>query len=153
MKTEDIKHLFSEFELAASDIEGVECWSARELQLLLGYSKWENFEKVIQKAKDACANADENIPDHFPDVRKTIPMPKGAEKEIQDILLTRYACYLIAQNGDSRKIEIAFAQNYFAVQTRRAEVIEHKNSPPIVPRQIKIPVNKLLTGTSSSGEH
>ncbi len=126
MKTEDIKHLFSEFELAASDIEGVECWSARELQLLLGYSKWENFEKVIQKAKDACVNAGENIPDHFPDVRKTIPMPKGAEKEIQDILLTRYACYLIAQNGDSRKIEIAFAQNYFAVQTRRAEVIEQR---------------------------
>ena len=126
MKTEDIKHLFAEFELAASDIEGVECWSARELQVLLGYSKWENFEKVIQKAKDACVNAGENIPDHFPDVRKTIPMPKGAEKEIQDILLTRYACYLIAQNGDSRKIEIAFAQNYFAVQTRRAEVIEQR---------------------------
>ena len=126
MKTEDIKHLFSEFELAASDIEGVECWSARELQLLLGYSKWENFEKVIQKAKDACVNAGENIPDHFPEIRKTIPMPKGAEKEIQDILLTRYACYLIAQNGDSRKIEIAFAQNYFAVQTRRAEVIEQR---------------------------
>ncbi len=126
MKTEDIKHLFSEFELAASDIEGVECWSARELQVLLGYSKWENFEKVIQKAKDACVNAGENIPDHFPEIRKTIPMPKGAEKEIQDILLTRYACYLIAQNGDSRKIEIAFAQNYFAVQTRRAEVIEQR---------------------------
>ncbi len=126
MKTEDIKHLFSEFEDAASELEGVECWSARELQALLGYSKWENFEKVIQKAKEACANAGENIPDHFPDVRKTIPMPKGAEKEIQDILLTRYACYLIAQNGDSRKIEIAFAQNYFAVQTRRAEVIEQR---------------------------
>ena len=126
MKTEDIKHLFAEFELAASDIEGVECWSARELQVLLGYSKWENFEKVIQKAKDACVNAGENIPDHFPEIRKTIPMPKGAEKEIQDILLTRYACYLIAQNGDSRKIEIAFAQNYFAVQTRRAEVIEQR---------------------------
>jgi DNA-damage-inducible protein D len=120
MKTEDIKHLFSEFEDAASEIEGLECWSARELQALLGYSKWENFEKVIQKAKDAWTNAGEDIPDHFPDVRKTIPMPKGAEKEIQDILLTRYACYLIAQNGDSRKVEIAFAQNYFAVQTRRA---------------------------------
>jgi DNA-damage-inducible protein D len=126
MKTEDIKNLFSEFEDAASEIEGVECWSARELQALLGYSKWENFEKVIQKAKEACANAGENIPDHFPDVRKTIPMPKGAEKEIQDILLTRYACYLIAQNGDSRKAEIAFAQNYFAVQTRKAEVIEQR---------------------------
>ncbi|MCL4483095.1 MAG: DNA damage-inducible protein D [Bacteroidetes bacterium] len=126
MKTEDIKHLFTEFEDAASEIDGVECWSARELQTLLGYSKWENFEKVIQKAKDACVNAGENFPDHFPDIRKTIPMPKGAEKEIQDILLTRYACYLIAQNGDSRKVEIAFAQNYFAVQTRRAEVIEQR---------------------------
>lgn len=126
MKTEDIKLLFTEFEMAASEIEGVECWSARELQTLLGYSKWENFEKVIQKAKDACMNAGEQLGDHFPDVRKTIPMPKGAAKDIQDILLTRYACYLIAQNGDSRKVEIAFAQNYFAVQTRRAEVIEQR---------------------------
>lgn len=126
MKTEEIKQLFTLFEEAASSLEGVECWSARELQELLGYSKWENFEKVIQKAKDACRNADEEIIYHFPDVRKTIPMPKGAEKEIDDILLTRYACYLIAQNGDSRKEEIAFAQNYFAVQTRRAELVEQR---------------------------
>ena len=77
------------------------CWSARELQTLLGYNKWENFEKVIEKAKAACTNADEEVVDHFPDVRKTIPMPKGAEKDIGDVLLTRYACYLIAQNGDS----------------------------------------------------
>jgi DNA-damage-inducible protein D len=104
----------------------VECWSARELQLLLGYSKWENFEKVIDKAKEACKNAGEEMSYHFPDVRKTIPMPKGAEKKISDILLTRYACYLIAQNGDSRKGEIAFAQNYFAVQTRRAELVEKR---------------------------
>lgn len=124
MKTEEIKQLFSQFETAASEIEGIECWSARELQLLLGYSKWENFEKVIQKAKDACKNAGEDIINHFPDIRKTIPMPKTAEKEIVDIALTRYACYLIAQNGDSRKEEIAFAQNYFAVQTRRAEQVE-----------------------------
>lgn len=132
MKTEDILQLFKDFELAASEIEGIECWSAREIQSLLGYSKWENFEKVIQKAKDACNNAGENVPNHFPDIRKTIPMPKGAEKEIVDIALTRYACYLIAQNGDSRKAEIAFAQNYFAVQTRRAEVIElqPENLPP-----------------------
>ena len=126
MKTEEIKDLFLKFETAASLLEGVECWSARELQILLGYSKWENFEKVIQKAKDACVNAGEKANYHFPDIRKTIPMPKGAEKEIDDILLTRYACYLVAQNGDSRKIEIAFAQNYFAVQTRRAEVIEQR---------------------------
>jgi DNA-damage-inducible protein D len=126
MKSEEIKNLFSQFEAAASELEGVECWSARELQDLLGYSKWENFEKVIQKAKDACKNAGEEIDYHFPDIRKTIPMPKGAEKEIDDILLTRYACYLVAQNGDSRKEEIAFAQNYFAVQTRRAELVEQR---------------------------
>ncbi|MBP1673723.1 MAG: dinD [Bacteroidetes bacterium] len=126
MKSEEIKQLFAQFESAAAELEGVECWSARELQDLLGYSKWENFEKVIQRAKDACTNAGEEVQYHFPDVRKTIPMPKGAEKEIIDILLTRYACYLIAQNGDSRKKEIAFAQNYFAVQTRRAELVEQR---------------------------
>ncbi len=126
MKSEEIKELFNQFELAAAELEGVECWSARELQNLLGYSKWENFEKVIQKAKDACKNAGEEIEYHFPDIRKTIPMPKNAEKEIDDILLTRYACYLIAQNGDSRKQEIAFAQNYFAVQTRKAELVEQR---------------------------
>ncbi len=126
MKSDEIKNLFSQFEDAASELEGIECWSARELQNLLGYSKWENFEKVIHKAKDSCKNAGEEIDYHFPDVRKTIPMPKGAEKEIDDILLTRYACYLIAQNGDSRKEEIAFAQNYFAVQTRRAEMVEQR---------------------------
>lgn len=126
MKSDEIRDLFSKFESAASDLEGVECWSARELQELLGYSKWENFEKVIQKAKEACNNAGEEMDYHFPDIRKTIPMPKGAEKEIDDILLTRYACYLIAQNGDSRKEEIAFAQNYFAIQTRRAELVEQR---------------------------
>ncbi len=126
MKSEEIKDLFYKFENAASEIEGVECWSARDLQTLLGYSKWENFEKVIEKAKDACENVGEKIEYHFPDIRKTIPMPKGAEKEIDDILLTRYACYLIAQNGDSRKEEISFAQNYFAVQTRRAELVEQR---------------------------
>ncbi len=126
MKSEEIKSLFIQFESAASELEGVECWSARELQSLLGYSKWENFEKVINKAKEACNNVNEKIEYHFPDIRKTIPMPKGAEKDISNILLTRYACYLIAQNGDSRKEEIAFAQNYFAVQTRRAEIIEER---------------------------
>jgi DNA-damage-inducible protein D len=126
MKKEQILELFKQFESICYLYEGVECWSARELQLLLGYSKWENFEKVIDKAKEACKNSGEEMSYHFPDVRKTIPMPKGAEKQIYDILLTRYACYLIAQNGDSRKEEIAFAQNYFAVQTRRAELVEKR---------------------------
>jgi DNA-damage-inducible protein D len=126
LKSEEIKKMFTLLESVSAEIEGVECWSARELQLLLGYSKWENFSKVIDKAKESCENAGEKIEYHFPDVRKTIAMPKGAEKEIDDILLTRYACYLIAQNGDSRKEQIAFAQSYFAVQTRRAEIIEQR---------------------------
>ena len=126
MKTEEIQNLFQKFEQITTEIEGVECWSARELQVLLGYSKWENFLKVIEKAKLACENAGEKIPYHFPDVRKTIAMPKSAEKQIDDTLLTRYACYLIAQNGDARKMEIAFAQTYFAVQTRRAEIVEQR---------------------------
>ena len=126
MKSEEIVQLFEKFENAASELEGVECWSARDLQILLGYSKWENFEKVIQKGKDACKNAGEEIAYHFPDVRKMVAIGSGAEKEMDDILLTRYACYLVAQNGDSRKQEIAFAQNYFAVQTRRAELVEQR---------------------------
>lgn len=126
MKSDEIKKLFAQFEAAAAELEGVECWSARELQKLLGYSKWENFEKVIQRAKEACQHAGEEIQYHFPDVRKMVKIGSGAEKEIDDILLTRYACYLIAQNGDSRKEEIAFAQNYFAVQTRRAELVEQR---------------------------
>lgn len=126
MKKEQILALFTRIEAAAVEFEGIECWSARELQALLGYSKWENFEKVIVKAKESCKQAGGEISDHFPDVRKVITKGKGAKDEIGDILLTRYACYLIAQNGDSRKEEIAFAQNYFAVQTRRAELVEQR---------------------------
>ena len=126
MKSDEIKNLFSQFEAAASELEGIECWSARELQNLLGYSKWENFEKVIKKAKDACNNAAELIENHFPDIRKMVEIGSKTERAVDDIALTRYACYLIAQNGDSKKEEIAFAQNYFAVQTRKAELVEQR---------------------------
>lgn len=126
MKTEEIKNLFAQFEAAASELEGIECWSARELQTLLGYNKWENFVKVIDKAKISCKQAQEKINNHFPDVRKMVQIGSGATKEIDDILLTRYASYLIAQNGDARKKEIAFAQNYFAVQTRKSELVEKR---------------------------
>jgi len=126
MKSEIIIQLHKNFEDYAHQIDGEEFWFARDLMGLLGYTKWENFAKVIDKAKQSCYTAGHSVADHFPDVRKTIPMPKGAEKEIDDVMLTRYACYLIAQNGDPRKVEIAFAQTYFAVQTRRVELIEKR---------------------------
>ena len=126
MKTEEIKSLFEQFEKAAAEVENIECWSAREMQTLLGYAKWENFSKVIDKAKESCQQVGHNVADHFPDVRKMVRIGSGAEKEIDDILLTRYACYLIAQNGDPRKPQIAFAQTYFAIQTRKAELIEQR---------------------------
>lgn len=126
MKSSEIKALFKQFEQAASVYNGIECWSARELQTLLGYSKWENFSKVIDKAKEACNNAGINPHDHFPDIRNLIKRGKGSMYETIDILLTRYACYLIAQNGDTRKEQIAFAQTYFAMQTHIAEIVEKR---------------------------
>lgn len=108
--------------------DGVEFWYARELQPILGYSQWRRFLETIERAKISCENSGVAPSEHFADVGKTSPMPNGGAREIGDIMLTRYACYLIAQNGDPRKNEIAFAQTYFAVQTRKQEVIEQRLS-------------------------
>jgi DNA-damage-inducible protein D len=127
MKTELVLSLTTNFEAHAQQTEtGIEFWLARDIQYLLGYTKWDNFLNVVSKAKTACEGSGHAVPDHFADVGKTIAMPKGAEKEVPDLMLTRYACYLIAQNGDPKKQEIAFAQTYFAVQTRKAELIEQR---------------------------
>lgn len=127
MKTEIVQTLTINFESHAKQTkDGVEFWLARDLQNLLGYTKWDNFLNAISKAKTTCETSKHKVSDHFADIGKTFQMPNGAERQADDLILTRYACYLIAQNGDSKKPEIAFAQTYFAIQTRRAELIEQK---------------------------
>lgn len=124
MEKDTIKFLNARFEEYAYEKEGIEYWMARELQELLGYSDWRNFNNAVSKAKESCKTSGEAVSDHFVDVNKMVKIGSGAERKQDDLLLTRYACYLIAQNGDPKKEQIAFAQSYFAIQTRKQEVLE-----------------------------
>jgi DNA-damage-inducible protein D len=126
MKKELIQELFAKFEQASYVINDVECWSARELQTIFNYAKWDNFFKVIERSKVSCEKSGAKASDHFADIGKMVLLGSGSERKIDDIALSRYACYLIAQNGDPGKSEIAFAQTYFAVQTRKQEIIEQR---------------------------
>ncbi|MBI3147478.1 MAG: DNA damage-inducible protein D [Betaproteobacteria bacterium] len=127
MKTDLIHSLTDSFEAHAQQAEnGVEFWLARDIQHLLGYTEWRNFMSVVSKARTACEVTNHPIADHFVEVTKMVDLGSGSQREVDDLMLTRYACYLIAQNGDSKKPEIAFAQTYFAIQTRKAELIEQR---------------------------
>jgi len=126
MKKDQIVELLKLFESASCLVKGVECWSARELQVIFDYAEWRNFIKVLEKAKQSCESAMGEVSDHFVDVNKMVGLGSGSVRPVEDIALTRYACYLVAQNGDPVKPAIAFAQTYFAVQTRKQEIIEKR---------------------------
>lgn len=128
MNTNTITKLKNSFDAIQQAVSGsdVEFWYARDLQQMLGYAQWRNFLEVIEKAKISCDTAGAVVQNHFADVSKMVGIGSGAERPVDDIVLTRYACYLIAQNGDPRKEPIAFAQTYFALQTRKQELIEER---------------------------
>ena len=126
MEKDTIEKLNKRFEEYAYEQDGVEYWLARELQELLGYSDWRNFSNALNKAKESCKSTGEEASDHFVDVNKMVKIGSGAERNQEDIMLSRYACYLIAQNGDPKKEQIAFAQSYFAIQTRKQELLEER---------------------------
>lgn len=126
MKQAVIAQLHSQFEGYARIEDGIEFWLGRDLQVLLGYTEWRNFEQVIDRASAACANAGQRVEDHFVGAAKMVEIGSGTHRQVHDVAMTRYACYLVAQNGDPRKDAIAFAQTYFAVQTRKQELIEQR---------------------------
>ena len=136
---ESIKHI---------DEDGAEFWYARELQKVLEYTEWRNFEGVIEKAKISCEQSKNDINNHFVDVNKTIKMPKNAIKKVQDYMLSRYACYLIVMNGDPRKEVIALGQTYFAVKTRQQEVIENYDS--LTEEQKRLAIRNEITNHNKS---
>ena len=145
MKNEVVKQLFGAFTAIAKTHDGVEYWHARQLQETLGYTEWRNFVLVIERAKAACDNSGQKITDHFVDVNKMVDLGSGAQRSVQDVALTRYACYLIAQNGDPKKPPVAFAQTYFAVQTRKQELVEQR-----LGEVERLAAREKLTGSEST---
>ena len=148
MNHELLTDLFTQFESIRRETDGVEYWSARELQKVLGYTEWRNFQKSIDKARESCRNSSVEIKNHFVESNKMVDLGSGAIREIDDILLTRYAAYLVAQNGDTSKTEIAFAQAYFAIQTRKQELIEQRllDSERMKAREKLTESEKILSG-------